>query len=184
LIARFAIGRYDDVTTLAGHADARITFVERLVRLDDRANRIGDAAISRRIHAFEGRIRSLGTPESMNADVTAIETDLTTAETRGGVQDDSGSASPARTDWGRKFRAWRRSTTRGAWIARKLQWLVRFTTVLLLAFVGFEAIYLNANAQTFGANPVTDYLSAILWGLSAEVAARTLLTLGRVAPAR
>jgi hypothetical protein len=40
LIARFAIGRYDDVATLAGHADARIAFVERLVRLDDRANRI------------------------------------------------------------------------------------------------------------------------------------------------
>jgi len=184
LIARFAIGRYDDVATLAGHADARIAFVERLVRLDDRANRIGDAAISRRIHAFEGRIRSLGTPESMNADVTAIETDLTAAETRNGAQDDSGSAPPAKTDWGRKFQAWKRSTTRGAWIAQKLQWLVRFVTVLLLAFVGFEAIYLNANAQTFGANPVTDYLSAILWGLSAEVAARTLLTLGRVAPAR
>jgi hypothetical protein len=59
---------------------------------------------------------------------------------------------------------------------------VQFATVVLLAFVGFEAIYLNASAQTFGANPVTDYLSAIVWGLSAEVAARTLLSLGRVAP--
>ena len=50
--------------------------------------------------------------------------------------------------------------------------------VLLLAFVGFEALYVNGSA-TFGANPVADYLTAIVWGLSADVAARTITSLGR-----
>ena len=56
-------------------------------------------------------------------------------------------------------------------------------TVLLLAFVGFETLYVNG-PTTFGAAALTDYLSAIVWGLSADVAARTLSALGRTAPAR
>jgi len=43
----------------------------------------------------------------------------------------------------------------------------------LVLEIGFEALYMNGS-PTFGANPVTDYLTAIIWGLSADVAGRTL----------
>ena len=49
---------------------------------------------------------------------------------------------------------------------------------LLLAFVGFETLYVNGSA-TFGANAITDYLSVFVWGVSADVASRTIGTLGQ-----
>jgi hypothetical protein len=48
-----------------------------------------------------------------------------------------------------------------------------FLTIVILAFVGFEAIYVNS-AKAFGANPVNDFLTALVWGLSADVAGRTI----------
>jgi hypothetical protein len=53
--------------------------------------------------------------------------------------------------------------------------------VVLLALVGYEVLYLNGS-PTFGAN-FSDYFGVLVWGLGADVAARTITALGRV-PAR
>lgn len=49
--------------------------------------------------------------------------------------------------------------------------------VITLAFVGLDSLYIRSGA-TFGAAGFTDYLGLILWGLSADVASRTLSSLG------
>jgi len=51
--------------------------------------------------------------------------------------------------------------------------LASFLTIVILAFVGFEAIYIKSTSA-FGANPVSDFLTALIWGLSVDVAGRTL----------
>jgi hypothetical protein len=86
---------------------------------------------------------------------------------------------PIETDAGRRWERVGEFATKAAVVLRPALELIG---VLLLAFIGFEALYVNGSA-TFGANPVTDYLTAIIWGVSADVAARTLTSLGRV-PAR
>jgi hypothetical protein len=47
--------------------------------------------------------------------------------------------------------------------------------VVILAFIGFQTIY--GSAATFGSKPINDALSALLWGLSADVAGRTITNL-------
>jgi hypothetical protein len=56
------------------------------------------------------------------------------------------------------------------WLVRGVLWLV---LLVLLVLVGLQAIYVN-NGATFGANGIYDYLALFLWGMSAEVAQRTL----------
>ena len=53
--------------------------------------------------------------------------------------------------------------------------------IKLLALVGYEVLYLNGS-PTFGAN-FSDYFGVLVWGMGADVAARTITALGRV-PAR
>jgi hypothetical protein len=51
----------------------------------------------------------------------------------------------------------------------RLQWFAWFsyaTAVIFLAGAGFEQLY-TVN-QTFGANPVNDYLGLLAWGFAAE----------------
>ena len=56
-------------------------------------------------------------------------------------------------------------------------WLVRpllfFVLLIGLTLVGLQTLYVNAGA-TFGAAGIYDYLGLFLWGLSADVAQRTL----------
>jgi hypothetical protein len=59
-------------------------------------------------------------------------------------------------------------------LVRPLLWLV---LLLGLLGVGLQSLYVE-NGATFGANPVPDVLGLILWGLSADVASRTLFDLG------
>jgi hypothetical protein len=56
------------------------------------------------------------------------------------------------------------------YVIRPLLYLV---LVIFLAVVGLDTLYINSGA-TFGANPIGDYLGLVLWGLSADVAGRTL----------
>lgn len=59
-------------------------------------------------------------------------------------------------------------------------WLVRpllfFILLIGLALLGLQTLYVNAGS-TFGAGGLYDYLGLFLWGLSAEVAQRTLQSL-------
>ena len=59
-------------------------------------------------------------------------------------------------------------------------WLIRpllFTILLVgLALLGLQTLYVNAGS-TFGAGGLYDYLGLFLWGLSADVAQRTLQSL-------
>jgi len=84
------------------------------------------------------------------------------------------------TSWWTEVRAYlgdsARNRERGAWLALHV-WrpLMHVLLFLGLVAVGFSTLYLNQ--PTFGAQPFGDYLTLILWGLSADVARRTLATL-------
>ncbi|MCW5850319.1 MAG: hypothetical protein KIT87_09585 [Anaerolineae bacterium] len=60
------------------------------------------------------------------------------------------------------------------WVGRPLLYL---TLLLGLLAVGLSSLYIDKGA-TFGANPLADYTTLLIWGLSADVASRTLSTLG------
>lgn len=51
--------------------------------------------------------------------------------------------------------------------------LLSLTLLLTLTAVGLNSLYIE-NGKTFGARPFTDFLGLILWGLSADVASRSL----------
>ncbi|MEI3648995.1 MAG: hypothetical protein V6D39_03240 [Dolichospermum lemmermannii FEM_B0920] len=59
-------------------------------------------------------------------------------------------------------------------------WIVQPLFALILLFglsaVGIHSLYIE-NGKTFGANPSSDYLGLILWGLSSDVASRSLSNL-------
>ena len=59
-------------------------------------------------------------------------------------------------------------------------WVVRPLLALILlgglSAVGLGSLYIE-KGETFGARPFSDYLSLILWGLSADVASRSLSNL-------
>jgi hypothetical protein len=59
------------------------------------------------------------------------------------------------------------------WLVRPLLYLA---LLLGLLAVGIGSLYVN-NGVTFGANPFADYLGLVLWGLSADVASRSLSNL-------
>jgi hypothetical protein len=48
--------------------------------------------------------------------------------------------------------------------------------LVLLWFIGYQSLYLNGSA-TFGSGGVADYLPLFVWGLSADIAQRTLQSL-------
>ncbi|MFP4343804.1 MAG: hypothetical protein ACLFU8_03825 [Anaerolineales bacterium] len=59
------------------------------------------------------------------------------------------------------------------WLVRPLLYLA---LLLGLVAVGMSSLYLKSGA-TFGADPFADYLGLVLWGLSADVASRSLSNL-------
>ncbi len=59
------------------------------------------------------------------------------------------------------------------WLVRPLLYLA---LLLGLLAVGMNSLYLEAGA-TFGARPFADYLGLVLWGISADVASRSLANL-------
>ena len=69
---------------------------------------------------------------------------------------------------GSKFR-----TQATYWFARPL-----FSLMLLLGLsvVGMRSLYMQ-KGSTFGADPFSDYLGLLVWGLSADVASRSLSNL-------
>ncbi|MBD2198393.1 MULTISPECIES: hypothetical protein [Calothrix] len=84
-----------------------------------------------------------------------------------------------------KFAWWRRLLIVTAGVSNELRaeatlWVVRpllsLTLLIGLSLVGIRALYVE-KGLTFGANPFSDYLELILWGLSADVASRSLSSL-------
>lgn len=61
-----------------------------------------------------------------------------------------------------------------------LSWSLEFAGVVILCLVGYEILYLGGS-PTFGAH-FSDYFGALVWGLGADIAARSLSALGRAAP--
>jgi len=59
------------------------------------------------------------------------------------------------------------------WLVRPLLYLL---LLVLLSLVGLQSLYVNSGA-TFGSMGFYDYLGLFLWGLSADVAQRTLQSL-------
>jgi hypothetical protein len=55
------------------------------------------------------------------------------------------------------------------WVGPPIYYVI---TLLILVLVGFVTLYLKN--MTFGAAPVTDYLSLIVWGLGSDVASRNV----------
>lgn len=64
------------------------------------------------------------------------------------------------------------------WIVRPLLY---FALLIGLLVVGLNALYID-KGLTFGANPLTDYFALVFWGLSADVASRTLSNLQSLKP--
>jgi hypothetical protein len=56
------------------------------------------------------------------------------------------------------------------WVVRPMLYLVLLVGLLA---VGMSTLYINSGL-TFGADPLTDYMGLVLWGMSADVASRTL----------
>jgi len=61
------------------------------------------------------------------------------------------------------------------WLIRPLLFLILLAVLTLL---GLQTLYIKAGA-TFGVSGLYDYLGLFLWGLTADVAQRTLQQLGR-----
>jgi hypothetical protein len=61
------------------------------------------------------------------------------------------------------------------WLFRPLMFLV---LLVLLVLLGMQSLYVNAGAS-FGVNGVYDYVGLLLWGMSADIAQRTLQNLPR-----
>lgn len=59
------------------------------------------------------------------------------------------------------------------WLVRPLLFII---LLLILVLLGLQTLYINAGA-TFGAGGLYDYLGLFIWGLSADVAQRTLQNL-------
>ena len=64
------------------------------------------------------------------------------------------------------------------WFVKSLLFLV---LLILLALIGLQTLYVN-NGAIFGVNGIYDYIGLFLWGMSAEVAQRTLQDLGTPRP--
>lgn len=58
-----------------------------------------------------------------------------------------------------------------------LQPIVSFVLLVGLVILGLQTLYFSAGT-TFGVNGVYDYFGLFVWGVSSEVAQRTLLQLG------
>ena len=64
------------------------------------------------------------------------------------------------------------------WFVKSLLFLV---LLIMLALIGLQSLYVN-NGAIFGVNGIYDYVGLFLWGMSAEVAQRTLQDLGTPRP--
>lgn len=172
------LGDYTALDTALTEADTRIALMKRAIALQDMARIRGSESDFVELAKWLDVLRSVDVPAAaISTALDKITTRLTTGADAARAADDAGGGMGTKTP---ALVGVSRFTVR---VARILAPVLTGVTIVALAFIGFESLYVNGPA-TFGANPATDYLSAIIWGLSADVAGRTLGNLGRTVAAK
>jgi hypothetical protein len=172
--------RFAAVAAAVESANKRAELVEYAAKLGAWARDAGNKDADARLGALQGALTHGIQFQQIKDQLDGIAAMLTAppAAQEAQNQRDDDAAAAGRTTQG--------GVTRGeilVWLTEKSWWIIETAAIVILAFVGFEALYVNGSA-TFGANPVSDYLTAVIWGLSADVAGRTITSLGRAgAPA-
>ena len=114
-----------------------------------------------------------------------IDRAVTRAEEALGAADGAmagGKAAKEKRTWGQRLQDWLILLSGQSELLRvqATLWLVRPMLYLALLAgllaVGISSLYVT-NGTTFGANPLSDYLGIVLWGLSADVTGRSLTNL-------
>jgi hypothetical protein len=172
--------RFAAVAAAVESANKRAELVEYAAKLGAWARDAGNKDADARLGALQGALTHSTQFQQIKDQLDGIAAMLTpprAAQEAQNQRDDDAAAAGRTTQGG---------VTRGevlVWLTEKSWWIIETAAIVILAFVGFEALYVNGSA-TFGANPVSDYLTAVIWGLSADVAGRTITSLGRAgAPA-
>lgn len=169
-------GRLGDFDAALAATLTLVETLERVASLRALARLKANNGARIRLDAIAAELRFLASPASAKGRLDVIETELTIAPDNANaaaaivVTDAPADATSAP---GAGWRSWKLR------FAGALQTALEVAGVVLLAFVGYEVLYLNGS-PTFGAN-FSDYFSVLVWGLGADVAARTITALGRVA---
>lgn len=158
--------RLTDLDATMVDAVARADLLERAASLRQLAFAKSNTAAQRDLDDIAAAARFVTKPETLKPRLDAVETALTAAP--------DADALPAVLGVGPSHVLGRSTLVR--W-ASTLRWVLELAGVVLLAFVGYEVLYLSGSA-TFGAN-FSDYFGALVWGLGADVTARTITSLGR-----
>jgi hypothetical protein len=150
-------------------AGVRADLLERAASLKRFAAAKSDTAAQTALDTFAQEVQFVTKPETLQARLDAVEAALMSAPGA-----DAAAAPPSR---GAAPSAMPRGPSVLVRLVGATHWTLEFAAVALLAFVGYEVLYLNG-PPTFGAN-FSDYFGAFVWGLSADVAARGIASLGR-----
>lgn len=158
--------RLTDLDSAMVDAVARADLLERAALLRQLALAKSDTDAQAKLNTIAGEARFVTKPEMLKPRLDAVETALTTAPGADAPPPSKGDEPP--------YSRGRSTLVR---LAGALRWILELAGVVLLAFIGYEVLYLNGSA-TFGAN-FSDYFGALVWGLGADVTARTITSLGR-----
>ena len=161
--------RLAELDAALARASARAAALERALRLLAWAHEKGDTQVEQDLVVIIRKVPGVTDPATLTLRLNEVEERLNRAPVVASDEAVAFDADPRLTGASGRVRS-------AKWLNRALQW----GGVALISFVGYEAIYLNGS-PTFGAN-FSDYLTAMVWGLGADVAARTISSLGRTAP--
>lgn len=170
LVAQNRLAEFD--AELA-EATARAALIERAASLRRLARSLGNAAARDELDRIASAAAHVKVASSLTGQLDSVEAALTKpAVTEAQAMDEFATARGEAAQL-------EQTRTRRVRCARWLHTALELAGVVLLAFVGYELLYVNGSA-TFGAN-FSDYFGALLWGLGADVMGRTITSLGRVA---
>lgn len=163
--------RLSELDTALADAATRAALLEQAVRVLELAGKYGDLGAedeTKKIMVGIGLVTSGALP-ALKTRLDQVEMKVVApAQDSASMEAHVQQASAAKSAGNRRVRNAR-------WIQRTLE----IGGIVLLTFVGYEVLYLSGS-PTFGAS-FSDYLGAVIWGLGADVAGRTITSLGRVA---
>jgi hypothetical protein len=165
LLGQNQLARFD---TAVADVVLRADLLERTGTLRRYAVSKNDAGAQAALDTVAGELRFITRPDTVKARLDAIESNLLAAA-------DAPPAAPPKAPPAADAPRWR--PTRLQWVGI-LNRTLEMAGEVLLAFVGYELLYLNG-PPTFGTS-IADYFGALVWGLSADVAARGIASLGRL----
>jgi len=170
LLGQNQLARFD---TAMADVVLRADLLERAGTLRRYAVSKNDAGAQAALDTVAGELRFITRPDTLQPRLDAIESGLLTEPAVAAA--DAAPAAPRDAPPAADAPRWR--PTRLQWVGI-LNRTLEMAGVLLLAFVGYEFLYLNG-PPTFGAS-IADYFGALVWGLSADVATRGIASLGRL----